>query len=114
MELTAGPTTRSRAVTGLILGYFAVFAYATITNDPLAATVTQLGFGIVAIAVGAMLYGQRSAPWAALTAAAGCLVAGGVLTVGAVLTQSAVVDGLSSLLVLLGLGCYGYAIWRAN
>ncbi|WP_226481228.1 hypothetical protein [Natrinema amylolyticum] len=114
MDLTAGSTARSRAITALILGYFAVLAYATITNDPLAATVTEIGFGIIAIAVGAMLYEQRSASRSVLTVAAGCLVAGGVLTFGAVLTRSAAVNALSSLLVFLGVGCYIYAVWRAN
>lgn len=114
MDLTAGSTVRSRAVTAMILGYFAVLAYATITNDPLAATVTEFGFGIIAIAVGAMLFDQRSESRSALTVAAGCLVAGGVLTFIAVLTRSAAADGLSSVLVFLGVGCYVYAIWIAN
>ena len=114
MDLRPGSAARSRAVSALIVGYFLVFGYAAITNDPLAATVAKIGFGGIAIAMGTMLYGQRPASRSVLTAAAGCLVAGGVLTVGAVLTRSAAVDGLSSLFVFLGIGCYGYAVWRAT
>jgi len=114
MDLSAGSTARSRAISALLLGYFLVLGYATITNDPLAATVAKLGFGGIAIAVGTMLYGQRAASRTVLTVAAACLVAGGVLTFGAVSTQSTAVDGLSSLLVFLGIGCYGYAVWRGN
>ncbi|PCR92322.1 hypothetical protein [Natrinema ejinorense] len=114
MDVTAGSTARSRAITALIVGYFVVIAYATITNDPLAATVAELGFGVIAIAVGAMLYGQRREPRSVLAVAAGCLVAGGVFTFGAVVTRSAALNALSSLLVFLGVGCYVYALWRAN
>ncbi|SER61347.1 hypothetical protein [Natrinema salaciae] len=114
MNATAGPTARSRAIVALILGYFAVLAYATVTNDPLALTVAALGFGVVAIAVGALLYVQAADPGPALLAAAGSLVAGGLLQFVAVLGRSAVADGLSSLLVLLGVGCYVYAVWSRS
>jgi hypothetical protein len=114
MDVSAGSTARSRAITGLILGYFVVLAYATITNDPLAATVVELGFGVIAIAVGAMLYQQAPKLRSVLTAGAGCLIGGGVLAFVAALTASAAVDGLSSLLVFAGVGCYAYAIWIAN
>ncbi|WP_408959442.1 hypothetical protein [Natrinema sp. 74] len=114
MELTAGSTARSRAITGLIVGYFAVLAYATIANDPLAATLAEVGFGSIAIAVGTMLYGHRSAARSALTVAAGCLIAGGVSAFAVVLTRSVAVNALSSLLVFLGIACYGSAVWRSR
>ncbi|MFA9501948.1 hypothetical protein ACERIM_04100 [Natrinema sp. H-ect1] len=113
MDLTAGSPARSRAVTAMILSYFAVFAYATATNDPRAVTLTEFGFGIIAIAVGAMLYGQRSRSEPVLTLGAGSLVAGGLLNVVALLTHSSAADTLSSLLVFLGVGCYVYAVWRS-
>ncbi|WP_226005457.1 hypothetical protein [Natrinema salinisoli] len=114
MDVSAGSTARSRAITALILGYFVVLAYATITNDPLAATVVELGFGIIAIAVGAMLYDRSEGPRSVLTVGAGCLIAGGVLAFVAVFTKSITVDTLSSLLVFAGVGCYVYAVWIAN
>ncbi|QLK24995.1 hypothetical protein HYG81_12875 [Natrinema zhouii] len=114
MNATPRSMGRSRAIVALILGYFVVLAYATIANDPLAATVAELGFGVIAITVGAMLYEQATDPRSALAAAAGCLVAGGVLTFAAVLTRMATIDLLSSLFVFLGVGCYVYALWRAN
>lgn len=114
MNATAGSTARSRAIVALILGYFVVLVYATIANDPLAAIVAELGFGVIAIAVGAMLYEQTANPRSALAADAACLVAGGVLTFAAVLTRAAAIDLLSSLFVFLGVGCYVYAVWRAN
>lgn len=100
----------------MIVSYFAVFAYATVTSDPRAVTLTELGFGVIAVAVGAMLYGQRSGSGSAsvLTVGAGSLVAGGALNVAAVLTRSGAVDTLSSMLVLLGVGCYVYAVWRSR
>ena len=113
MNATAGSTARSRAIVALILGYFVVLAYATATNDPLAATVAALGFGVIAIAVGALLYEQAADPGPALLAAAGSLVAGGLLGLVAVLVGSPAVDGLSSLLVFFGVGCYVYALWSA-
>ncbi|AGB32990.1 hypothetical protein Natpe_3200 [Natrinema pellirubrum DSM 15624] len=115
MDLTAGSPARSRAVTAMIVSYFAVLAYATATNDPRAVTLTELGFGVIAIAVGTMLYGQRSTTGlrSVLTVGAGSLVAGGVLNFGAVLTRSSAVETLSSLLVFLGVGCYVYAVWRS-
>lgn len=111
MNATDGSTTRSRAIVALILGYFAILAYATIANDPLAATVAALGFGVIAIAVGALLYDRVRDPGPALLAAAGCLVAGGLVQFVAVLAGSPVADGLSSLLVFLGVGAYVYAVW---
>ncbi|QCS43658.1 hypothetical protein [Natrinema versiforme] len=114
MNATAGSTARSRAIVALILGYFALLAYATVTNDPLALTVAAFGFGIIAIAVGALLYQQVTDPGPALLVAAGSLVAGGLLQFVAVLAASAVADGLSSLLVFLGVGCYVYAVWSRS
>lgn len=114
MSVTAGSTTRARAIVALILGYFVVLVYATATGNRGAAIVAELGFGTIAIAVGAMLYGQRSGQRSALAVAAGCLVAGGLLTFVAVLTRSAAVDALSSLLVFLGVGGYVYAVWSRS
>lgn len=105
---------RSRVIVGLIVAYFVVMAYATSTNNPLAATVGALGFGVIAIAVGATLYERGRRPRSALTVAAGCLVGGGLLQLAAVLTGAATLDLLSSLLVFLGVGSYGYAIWRGT
>jgi len=115
MDLSVGSPARSRAVTAMIASYFVVFAYATVTNDPRAVTLTELGFGVIAIAVGTMLYGQRSTagPRSVLTVGAGSLVAGGALNIAAVLARSSAAETLSSLLVFLGVGCYVYAVWRS-
>ncbi len=105
--------TRARVIAALIVGYFVVLAYATVANDPLATTVAELGFGVIAIAVGASLYDRAEGARSALTAAAVALVVGGVLAVVAVLGDVAAVDSLSSLFVFFGVGCYGYAVWRS-
>ena len=114
MDVTAGSTARSRVISALILGYFVVLIYATIANDPLAAAVAEVGFGVIAIAVGAMLYDSAAGWRSAQTLAAGCLVAGGILAFGSVLTGVAAVDLLSSVLVVLGVGSYVYAVWTAT
>ena len=114
MDAAAGSVTRSRAISALILGYFVVLVYATITTDPLAAVVAEVGFGAIAIAVGAMLYDSAAAWRSAQTLSAGCLVAGGTLAFGSVITGLAVVDLLSSVLVVLGVGSYIYAVWSAT
>ncbi|ELY70898.1 hypothetical protein [Natrinema versiforme] len=114
MNATAGSTARSRAIVALILGYFVVVAYATVTNDPLALTVAAFGFGGIAIAVGAVLYQQAADPGPALLAAAGSLVAGGLLQFVAVLAASPIADGLASMLVFLGVGCYVVAVWSRS
>ncbi|WP_254763147.1 hypothetical protein [Natrinema marinum] len=108
----AGRETRARAIVALIVGYFAVLAYATIAADPLAATVAEVGFGVIAMAVGATLYDRAEGTRSALVAAAVCLVIGGALSIVAVLADVTAVDSLSSLLVFAGVGCYGYAVLR--
>ncbi|ELZ25130.1 hypothetical protein [Natrinema limicola] len=114
MDVTAGSTARSRAISALILGYFVVLVYATIANDPLAAAVAEVGFGVIAIAVGTMLYDGATDWRSAQTVAAVCLVAGGLLAFGSVLTGMAAIDLLSSVLVVLGVGSYIYAVWSAT
>ncbi|WP_254522815.1 hypothetical protein [Natrinema caseinilyticum] len=114
MNASLEPGSRSRVIVGLIIAYFVVVAYATSTNDPLAATVGALGFGVIAIAVGATVYERGGRISSVRTVAAGSLVGGGLLQLGAVVTGAAVLDLLSSLLVFLGVGAYGYAIWRRN
>ncbi|QLG50298.1 hypothetical protein [Natrinema halophilum] len=114
MNATLDPETRSRVIVGLIVGYFVVVAYTSITNDPLAATVAALGFGSIAIVVGVALYDRGEKSNRTLSVAAACFVGGGLLQFVAVITGAALVDFLSSLLVFLGVGCYAYAIWRAN
>ncbi|AEH38632.1 hypothetical protein [Halopiger xanaduensis] len=113
-DLGGESATISRAVFLAVALYFALVAYGTIANEPLATYAAAFVFGAIALGLGAILYlrwGRRSST---VLAAAVCLAVGGVLQFAYLFSQSAALDSLSSLVVFAGVGLYVYAAWTAE
>lgn len=97
-----------------IIFYFALLAYAILSNDPIARDATDFVFGAIAVGVGTALYLQNDDDSSAITAAAVCLVTGGVSQFFFLFTQLPVFEVATSLLVFVGIGFYIYAVWYAQ
>ncbi|AGB36502.1 hypothetical protein [Natronococcus occultus] len=110
IELSA--SMRRLIVYGILL-YFALFAYATFAEDALAMLATEFAFGVIAVGIGAILYGEAEKTRSVVMAAAVCLIAGGVLQFAHLASGLVVVDLASTLLVYAGIGCYIYAAWNS-
>lgn len=109
-----GSATISRAVFLAVALYFALLAYGTIANEPLAAYAAEFVFGAIAVGLGAVLslrWGRRSST---VLGAAVCLVVGGALQFAYLFSRSATLDTLSSLVVFAGVGLYIYAAWTVE
>lgn len=106
-------STRKLIVYG-VLFYFALFLYATVTGDELAAYAMEFVFGIIAIGIGVILYGEADGELSAVTAAAVCLVSGGLFQLAALFTRVPMFDLAASLLVFVGIGLYIYVAWYSQ
>jgi hypothetical protein len=106
-------STRKLIVYG-VLFYFALFVYASISGEPLAVLAMEFVFGVIAVGIGAVLYGEADGEFSAVMGAAVCLVAGGVLQFGALFTGQPVFDLAASLLVFVGIGLYVYVAWYGD
>lgn len=109
----ASETVQRAMVAGVIL-YFAVFIYASVTNDPTARISADILFGIIALGVGALLILQSPRRFSPIVAAGSCLVAGGVAQLGLVFTGDPLLNIVATVAVFVGVGLYVYAVWIAD
>ncbi|MCW8173055.1 hypothetical protein [Natrialba swarupiae] len=95
---------------GIVL-YFVLFGYGTIAGVGLAILASQFVFGVVAVAVGTLLYTQADNVEPAILGASICLVVGGTLQFAFLLAPFPVLDRASSIAVFVGIGLYILAVW---
>ncbi|MFC4544227.1 hypothetical protein ACFO5R_20065 [Halosolutus amylolyticus] len=111
-RLEDAPPLVYRTIVVGVVGYFLLLAYATIAGDPLALSVADALFGLIAIGVGSVLYWQSSRELDPITAAATCLVVGGVTQLAGLAVSE--LDLIASITVFLGILLYGYAIYTRH
>lgn len=100
----------NRAIFLAVVLYFALVAYGSVANDPDATLAAKFVFGVIAVAVGVVLYVQSEGAPSVVLGAAVCLVAGGVLQFVFLVSSSPLLDNASSLAVFAGVGLYIYAV----
>lgn len=105
-----------RIVFGLVVAYFVVWVASIVLESPALSLLSAAFFGVIAIAIGGLLYARPGETTTAWTVAAALLGLGGLLQLlwvgGRLASVSlAVGDDLASLLVFAGIVVYVYAAW---
>ena len=106
-------STRKLIIYG-VLFYFALFVYASVSGEPLATTAMEVVFSVIAIGIGAILYGEADGEFSTVMGAAICLLVGGVVQFVALVTGLVAFDLVASLLVFVGIGLYVYVAWYSQ
>lgn len=102
------PRWMNLALIGSIFGYVVMLLYGTATGDPVAVLTADVLFGILAIAIGAVLYWAAESRTDPVRAAGASFVTGGLAQFLALLLDDIALDLLATLAVLSGVGLYVY------
>ena len=94
-----------------IVAYFLLYGAFVVTNHPYAFFVAELVFGVIAVGLGATLFGIADGEWGAELAAAALLVVGGIAQFSFLLTFEPLLSTVSSVAVFAGVGLYVYTVW---
>ncbi|WP_254863758.1 hypothetical protein [Halovivax gelatinilyticus] len=117
--LQEAPDWAQRLILGGIVVYFVIWIATFSVDSVYLVLASEVLFGIIAIAIGAILYVQSARSIDALTAAGVFLMIGGVLQFVFLVSQFTPVPvpiaySLASLFIFAGIGAYVYAVWIAR
>lgn len=118
----AGLESVSQSTRRLILGgivlYFVLTIYASSVNDVMIRLLADVVFGVVALALGTILFNQAEEPMSAIGGSGICLTIGGFAQLGWVISFFVVpmffLNGVASIAVFAGIGLYVYGVWIAD